>query len=233
MRFKVNFKDLSEHICVNFKEATMVSDGGYERGYAEGFNDGQFLWKYAKSLTNMFEYSEFPKGTQIVLNVPQLSVKTMNYVFRSATGVEYIKLKCIMRDTPMHWHSAFSRCYDLKVIDLTEFNTNFNASSDVFYGCLNLEEIRGEINNTTNNWTLWFTSCAKLREVRFKPNSIIGTFNIGNSPLLSQESIQSIIDGLANLIGSASSTLIFNKDVKGKLTEDQLGTITTKNWILG
>lgn len=110
--------------------------------------------------------------------------------------------------------------------------TTFAATSDLFYGCTNLEEIRGEIENTTTTWTLWFTSCAKLREVRFKPSSIKGVFNITASPLLSDASIQSIIDGLADLTGGTSSTVAFHADAGARLTDEQKANITVKNWAL-
>lgn len=50
------------------------------------------------------------------------------------------------------------------------------------------------------------------------------------SPYLSAESIQSIIDGLAYV--EMAQTLTLHADVKAKLTNDQLTTITNKNWTL-
>lgn len=258
MNFNVKFSEQNGGFVAKFGEVHNISDGGYERGYAagyengntdgytkghtdgvkdgysEGYNEGKFLWNYAKSLANMFEYASFPVGTHIELDVPTLSSNTMNYAFRSATGVESIKLKCNKRNAPMNWHSAFSRCSDLKIVDLTEFNTTFGTTTDIFYSCSKLEEIRGEIENTTTNWTLWFASCSKLREVRFKPNSIKGAFNaLGGIPLLSDESIQSVVDGLADMTGGTSYKLSLHADVMAELTKEQLATIAAKNWTVG
>jgi hypothetical protein len=37
---------------------------------------------------------------------------------------------------------------------------------------------------------------------------------------------------LVDLTGATTQTLTFNKDVKAKLTETQIATITNKNWTL-
>jgi hypothetical protein len=48
------------------------------------------------------------------------------------------------------------------------------------------------------------------------------------SPVLSDESIQSIVDGLAPITNT--KTLTLHADVKAKLTNEQLTTITNKKW---
>ena len=220
----------------NMAEMLRNVEGDYERGYAAGYAEGRDIWNYVRSISGAFQYNTFPTGTNFVLNIPNLSLSdnegNLNYIFRSATGLESITLKCTTRGVATHAHGAFSRCYDLKFLDLSEFNTTFGTSTDVFYNCTKLEEIRGEIENTTTNWTLWFESCVKLREVRFKANSIKGNFTISKSPLLSAESVQSIVDGLADVTGGTSYKLTLHTDVKSKLTEEQLAAIAAKNWTM-
>ena len=219
----------------NAELVSVVAAGDeYKNGYDAGYSDGRDIWNYARNLQQMFENAKFPQGIHIEINIPNLSSKTANYMFRSATGVEKITLKCDRRGTAMSWHGAFSRCYDLKILDLSEFDTTFATSTDVFYDCTSLEEIRGEINNTTTTWSLWFKSCDALREIRFKENSIKGgELNISYSAQLSDESIQSIIGGLVDLTGSTSAKLMLHAKVKAKLTAEQLATIENKNWMLG
>lgn len=237
MTFLVKFSEQGGSFQAEFGETHNISDGGYERGYAKGYAEGRDIWNYVRSISGAFQNNTFPAGTNLVLNVPNLSLSVnegnLNYTFRSTTGLESITLKCTTRGVAMHAHGAFSRCSDLKFLDLSEFNTTFGTSTDVFYSCTSLEEIRGEIENTTTNWTLWFASCVKLREVRFKANSIKGAFTIAQSPLLSAESIQSIVDGLADMTGGTSYKLTLHADVKAKLTEEQLATIAAKNWTVG
>ena len=228
-------------LTAKFNELKMPLSGGfeegYEQGYAAGYVEGRDIWNYVRSIAGAFQNNTFPTGTNFVLNIPNLSIAanagSLNYTFRSSTGLESITLKCTTRGVAMNAHGAFSRCSDLKFLDLSEFNTTFGTSTDVFYSCSKLEEIRGEIENTTTNWTLWFASCVKLREVRFKANSIKGAFTIAQSPLLSAESVQSIVDGLADMTGGTSYKLTLHADVKAKLTEEQLATIAAKNWTMG
>ena len=237
MTFRVKFSEQGGSFRARFGETHNISDGGYERGYAKGYAEGRDIWNYVRSIAGAFQNNTFPAGTSLVLNVPNLILSVnegnLNYTFLRTTGLESITLKCTTRGVAMHAHGAFSRCSDLRFLDLSEFNTTFGPSTDVFYSCSKLEEIRGEIENTTNNWTLWFSSCVKLREVRFKANSIKGDFTISQSPLLSAESVQSIVDGLADMTGGTSYKLTLHADVKARLTEEQLATIAAKNWTMG
>lgn len=237
MKLDVKFVESNQSFKTGFGEVQNISDGGYERGYAKGYAEGRDIWNYVRSIGGAFQNNTFPAGTNLVLNVPNLILSVnegnLNYTFRSTTGLESITLKCTTRGVAMHAHGAFSRCSNLKFLDLSEFNTTFGVSTDVFYGCTSLEEIRGEIENTTTNWTLWFANCKKLREVRFKPNSIQGQINLGECSLLSAESVQSIVDGLADMTGGTSYKLTLHADVKAKLTEEQLATIAAKNWTMG
>ena len=237
MTFRVKFSEQGGSFRARFGETHNISDGGYERGYAAGYAEGRDIWNYVRSIAGAFQNDTFPTGTNFVLNIPNLSIAanagSFNYTFRSTTGLESITLKCTTRGVAMNAHGAFSRCSDLKFLDLSEFNTTFGPSTDVFYSCTSLEEIRGEIENTTTNWTLWFASCVKLREVRFKPNSIKGQINLVECSLLSVDSIQSIVDGLADMTGGTSYKLTLHADVKAKLTEEQLATIAAKNWTMG
>lgn len=77
-----------------------------------------------------------------------------------------------------------------------------------------------------------FSYCNALKEVRFVNNSIPMSVSFSNSNLLSAESIQSIIDGLADLTGGTAQTLTLHATVGAKLTDTQKATITAKNWKL-
>jgi hypothetical protein len=72
-------------------------------------------------------------------------------------------------------------------------------------------------------------NCSNLREVRFVTESIKWSITF-TAAVLSAESIQSIIDGLATV--ETAQILTLHKDVKAKLTQTQLDTITGKNWSL-
>ena len=77
-----------------------------------------------------------------------------------------------------------------------------------------------------------FTTTPALKEVRFVKESIPLNISFAQSANLSTDTIQSIIDGLADLTGGTVQTLTLHATVGGKLTEIQKATITAKNWTL-
>lgn len=90
-----------------------------------------------------------------------------------------------------------------------------------------------DISESTNNG-LAFNMNYALKEVRFVPLCINKNISFNHSSQLSDVSIQSIIDGLADLTGQTAQTLSVHKDVKAniKANEEWLTAITSKNWTL-
>lgn len=74
--------------------------------------------------------------------------------------------------------------------------------------------------------------CTALKEIRFKPSCMKTNFWFGNSPNLSDESIQSILDGLADLTGGTAKILTLHATVGAKLTDEQKAAVAAKNWTL-
>lgn len=102
-----------------------------------------------------------------------------------------------------------------------------------FNGRYSLQTIVGELDfsecepNQQNNP---FNGCTSLIEVRFTPESIKYNLFFAQSYKLSDESIQSIFDGLATV--SSTQKLIFNSAVYAKLTEEQKQSATDKGWTI-
>ena len=168
---------------------------------------------YAKECNSMF-YSEIQNKTveSITVNCPNL-VNNMQYFMTAISGAYDYTLKkvTINFDTSnvKNWNMAFNRLYGLEVIDGLPFD--FSSATNV---------------------TVTFNYLSALKEMRWKKNSLSLSISVSGSPLLSNETIQSIIDGLADLTGTTSQTLTLHTDVKAKLTETQIATITGKNWTL-
>lgn len=117
------------------------------------------------------------------------------------------------------------------------FDINSINASYAFHSCTGLEIIDGKpLNlikaNAGYAVTNMFGSCDNLKEVRFVPNSIVYSISFNKSSLLSDDTIQSIIDGLGDMTGKTAMVLTLHADVKAKLTEEQIATITGKNWTL-
>lgn len=76
-----------------------------------------------------------------------------------------------------------------------------------------------------------FRNCIALENI-----TITGYFDsaisFDSSPLLTNASVQSIIDHLRDKTGLTAPTLTFHTTVGGKLTEEQKAAITAKNWTL-
>ena len=108
-----------------------------------------------------------------------------------------------------------------------------NASSVnyLFYGSKYIETIEKIISNENLTYTQAFTVCNNLKNITFEGQ--IGThIAFSQSHLLTVESVQSIIDALADLTGSTTQTLTLHANVKPKLTDEQIASITSKNWTL-
>lgn len=97
-------------------------------------------------------------------------------------------------------------------------------------GCKALKSIKTLDLTSATNVTNIFLNCTSLEEVRFVPSTIKLSINITPSSNLSDESIQSIIDGLATV--ETTQTLTLHANVKAKLTDEQKTQITSKNWTL-
>ena len=71
-----------------------------------------------------------------------------------------------------------------------------------------------------------------LADIEFVPLTIKASIDFSQCPNLSDVSIQSIIDGLADLTGSTTQKVSFHNSVKAKLTDSQKATATQKNWTI-
>lgn len=74
-----------------------------------------------------------------------------------------------------------------------------------------------------------FNGCSNLEDITFE--GVIGNnIAFAQSSKLTNASVQSIIDHLKDLTGATAQTLTLHATVKANLTEEQLATITGKNW---
>jgi hypothetical protein len=102
-----------------------------------------------------------------------------------------------------------------------------------FHGRYSLQTIVGELDFSEcepNQQQNPFSGCTSLIEVRFTPESIKQNLAFTQSSQLSDESIQSILDGLANV--TETRTLTLHSEVYAKLTEEQKQSTTDKGWTI-
>lgn len=130
---------------------------------------------------------------------------------------------------------SWARACSLVTLDLTgvvQFIqiTNLNRA---FRDSKALKEILGELDLThCTSATLTFANCYALETIRIKPGTLSVSFDFSYSGLLTEESVQSIIDGLADLTGGTAQTLTLRSTVGAKLTDEQKAAASAKNWTI-
>ena len=188
--------------------------------------------------------------------IPQLntskgtSFHTMFYNCRNLTTIPQL-------DTSQgtSFHAMFNSCSNLTTIPQldtskgTDFTYMFYSCSKLttipqlntskgtkfyymFYDCRNLTTIPQLDTSKGTDFGYMFQGCYNLENIYFVAGCIKKSISFAYSPLLTDESIQSIIDGLADLTGQTAQTLTLHTDVKSKLTQEQIAQITSKNWTL-
>lgn len=161
----------------------------------------------------------------------------LRYAFYGCSCIEEINF-INMPDFAVSVDSMFSLAPNIIPDKLKKisFSPKLNALNVtlLFNGRGSLEEIIGELDlskitsaNVQNNP---FNGCTSLVEVRFTKESIKYNLSFTQSSQLSDESIQSILDGLATV--SSTQTLALNSEVYAKLTEEQKQSATDKGWTI-
>jgi hypothetical protein len=89
----------------------------------------------------------------------------------------------------------------------------------------------GELNCAgANTFNSTFLLASALETIRFVPGTIKASVGFAYSSALTDTSIQSIVDGLADLTGGTAQTLTLHATVGAKLTDAQKTAISAKNW---
>lgn len=203
--------------------------GSYEEGYEQGKIDGNTLL-YAKSLANAFRDAEFPSGYEITITAPQFGGRAQQ-CFSGTKGLRKITMNTPL-DVSYIMYNFIYYATDIEelvfpdgihIVDWNYFATNVNTLKSVI-GRL---DPSGMASNS-----ICFVGCTALEDISFMPGTIEGAISFNKSSKLSAESVQSIIDGLADLTGKTTQTLTLHATVGGNLTDAQKASITAKNWTL-
>lgn len=186
----------------------------YEYGFTgQGWTDETFKPKYDIAPTyggNIFS------NTAITDLVQLLDAMGVRLDFSNVRDTAYIALNASLTTFPTadcrnrtHMNYIFNNCANLrsveKVILKSDGSQAFSANS--------------------------FKDLSALEEIRFE-GCIGKNFEIKDSPLLSDASVQSIIDCLKDLTGATAQTLTLHATVGGNMTAEQKAAITAKNWTL-
>lgn len=217
--------------------------GDYEQGYEDGKNSVADYAKCAEAIE--FASLNFFGKSNVELNLDNvttlINLCNVNKIANTNNIVEHITIN-IPKETATAIVSASSMlsctysCRDTVLKKITiNFSTEYIQNLNSLFGCLTaVEEIDGIPLDFSSATTIVnpFNYHYSLKEVRFVETSIPLSISFSYSSQLSTETIQSIIDGLADLTGGTAQTLTLHATVGEKLTDEQKATITAKNWEL-
>lgn len=228
-------------MSINFSgEFVSGADGKeYERGYEDGKNTLPQWDRYAKYGTQFMGLGMFNESV-VVLNLDNMIELQSLFFCQKAefknTKVEHLTINSIQTIKNV---SQMLRCMGgaadtvLKRFTFGFSTANVNKFYRTFDYCTALETIDGlpiDFSSITDVLSYPFYYCTALVDVRFVANSIKKSITIAQSDKLSTDTIQSVIDGLADLTGGTAQTLDLHSDIVNKLTDEQILQITNKNW---
>lgn len=225
---------IAEKLTTIAENQQKVYDAGYAAGQAGG-GGGEDLFAYAASLNNMFEAVTFPESYELTVNAPALK-NGVDRIISYAKNIKKFTLKGNTANNALSCQYAFRGGNMLEVIDFTGLGdgglkpTYLNGA---FSANPKLVSILGELDfSAAVNVNAPFETCTALVDVRFKAGTLSKSLNMVYSKSLSDESIQSILDGLADLSGATAQTLTLHATAGGKLTDAQKTAAAAKNWTL-
>lgn len=211
-----------------------VYDAGYNVGYSEGQasgggGSGDDLWYYTTKLDYTFQDAEFPADTYVVIKTKK--VTTMQQTFQGAKDVVGVTLISDDTTSETYFRQTFRECKSIELLDLTQHSRKLNANMSYWlYNATALKSVLGALDATNCTDTAYAFVACPLEDIEFVPNTIYTDIRF-QSEYLSDVSIQSIIDGLADLTGGTAKTLTLN-GVGATLTDEQKATVSAKNWTL-
>ena len=216
-----------------------ADSGLYDKGFEDGKNSVVDLGKYAKTIT-FSSLNVFGKE-DVELTLDNITTLASLFDVRTSanknTTVKHLTINSNRQPTSLlQMIYSIGSSSDDEVLE--RLTLNFDTSKCVsFKDCLcgkqGLKIIDGEPLNfsaNTQSSITFLARCAVLRDFNVVKESIKHNFGIASCSLLSAETIQSIIDGLADLTGQTTQALDFHSDIVAKLTEEQISQITNKNW---
>lgn len=182
---------------------------------------------YALNINYLFQGCSKIKTVELV-NVPDRNFYDGTvYVFNNCTSLERIE----RTNNPLcrgNCDNFASGCTSL--IEFDQDTSKVTSFYHMFDGDTSLETIKTIDGTASQGFASTFLNCSALKNIETTPSTIKCNISFGDSPLLTDASIQNIIDGLATV--TSQQTLTLHTDVKSKLTDEQKNAIASKNWEL-
>lgn len=221
----------SGHLIGNEEGYTKGYSQGDSAGYSRGYSEGAFPLSFISGYLYLFRNAVFPENYDFTFKINESIVEYGAQGLFWGANLRSIKL---IGENPAHtvdFNSAFRETNALEAVDLSEFKYKVSKWSYAFLTASALKYIYGDLDfSECTEATHWITSALLLEEIRFVPGTIKISLPCYTNPKLSADTIESIIDGLADLTGSTAQNVSFHSSIIAKLTPEQLDRIAAKNW---
>ena len=194
---------------------------------ASGSDEDNMLY-YASNIWQTYKDVVFPENYALTIHLAKPG--TIYHAFMNATNLKSIKIITDDTESTFNLMQAFREATSVEVIDLSECSREVASADYMLFQANNLKKVIGALdmsNCTSLNYTFF---ASVLEEIEIVPGTIKVNARF-NSAKLTQKSIESIIDGLADLTGSDAQTITLN-GVGRSLTEAQQARIAAKNWLI-
>ena len=211
-----------------------VYNAGYEKGKSEGGGNGVNDAIVNNTTHIRFNDDDWLEGDTLEVNVPKLNSLAASFYFLPRK----LKNLIITSNTPiLEANDTFYRGDASSTLEKIVFNCDFSKCTTFVRFSLkhfNLKTIEGNPINFSSATQIGgiFNYAYALQSLRIVPNTIKVNISFDTNSNLDDTTIQNIIDGLADLTGGTAKTIALHKNVKAKLTETQIASITSKNWTL-
>lgn len=223
---------IAEKLQIVAENQQKVYDAGYLKGKSEGGG------------TDVFQYATYNSGYTF-RNAVFPDNYEANFIMQGFNGVVNMSYFCMNSNvykavvefkeqpTQIATNSMFMQCSNLVEIKFNNTETVIYNGAAMCSLCSALERIEGVLNlSPATNISGMFSKCNALKEVRFAEGSIYKTISFVDNTELSNDTVDSIINGLADLTGQTSQGLTLHGNAYNKLTTEQEATIYSKNWTL-
>lgn len=229
------------------KNIVVTAEGGsVDDRYDEGYDDGKQaqydgFWDTYQQNGNRtaYRYGFAGKGWDDTTFNPKYDISPAPYEalsFATDSKITNLKQKLIDCGVTLDLSKVVNA---LSMFEGAEILTNLprldlgacTSMMNTFRKCKSLVSIDSLKLNENIAFSLTFSECSALEEIRIE--GLIGkSLEIKDSPLLSADSVQSIIDHLKDLTGGTTQTLTVHGDVGAAMTPEQKAGIIAKNWTL-
>lgn len=200
---------------------------GFERGYGEGVIEGALPTYYLTTLVKTYQDVVFPEGTELTIRMKQCA--SCDAAFRLSKNLRSATL-IVETEGVGSWSQLFQQSSQLELVDISRFAikpTNIQYA----FQATSVKKIIGALDLSSCITTAaMFDKNAPIEDIEFVPETIKVNIDFSRCAFLTADSINSILNGLADLTGSTQQQVAFHSTILRGLTTAQLDIIAAKNW---